>query len=77
MNCTVKIGFCDTVGECQLCHNKELVTISEHFTVFLDKLLPVKTVIVSDLSQHIVATVSDLSCSIESLDPVYPPFPNA
>ena len=30
---TVIIGYCDTVGEWSKCHNKQFVTILEHFTV--------------------------------------------
>ena len=33
---TVIVGCCDTVGEWQKFHNKQFVTISEHFTVVLD-----------------------------------------
>ena len=34
---SVTIGYCDTVGEWQKYHNKRFVTISEPFTVLLDR----------------------------------------
>ena len=34
---TVEIGYFDTVGEGQKCHNMRFVTISDHFSVDWDK----------------------------------------
>ena len=50
------IGYCDTVGEWETCHNKLFVTISQHFTVVLDQLMYVKTVTISNLSQYTIIT---------------------
>ena len=56
-HCTVIVGYYDIVGERQKCHNKEFVTILQHFTVLLDQKLHVKIVAISDWSQYPILTV--------------------